>query len=113
VENLAATLEKTPEELVNALVAAGLKVPEKAREKPVFVEHVGEIFWLNKSAKDELWLNAKASKFAAAKAGGESPKPDSESPRREGRRVRTRGPVSDVAKPAEGAAPTAAGEPSS
>ena len=48
---------------MTALLAAGLKVPEKPREKPVFVEHAGEIFWLNKNAKGELWVNAKASKF--------------------------------------------------
>ena len=39
-------------------------MPDKAREKPVFVEHAGEIFWFNRNAKGELWLNAKASKYA-------------------------------------------------
>jgi hypothetical protein len=72
-DRLAEKLGKSPEDFVAALVAAGLKVPEKAREKPVFVEHAGEIFWLNKNAKDELWLNAKASKYA--EAGGEGKKP--------------------------------------
>ncbi|MCC6416518.1 MAG: hypothetical protein IT582_11470 [Opitutaceae bacterium] len=57
-----------------ALVAAGLKVPEKAREKPVFVELKGEIYWLNKNAKDQLWLNAKASKFNSDDAGESKPK---------------------------------------
>lgn len=70
---LAETLGKTPEEFVAGLVAAGLKVPEKTKEKPVFVEHAGEIFWLNRNAKGQLWLNAKASKFAA-------PKPESGPP---------------------------------
>jgi hypothetical protein len=64
VERLAEELGKSPADFLAALTGAGLKVPEKAREKPVFVEHAGEIFWLNKNAKDELWLNAKASKFA-------------------------------------------------
>jgi hypothetical protein len=68
VERLAEELGKPAEEFLATLVGAGLKVPEKPREKPVFVEHAGEIFWLNKNAKGELWLNAKASKFAA-KAG--------------------------------------------
>ncbi len=63
-DRLAEKLGKSPDDFVATLVAAGLKVPEKAREKPVFVEHAGEIFWLNKNAKDELWLNAKASKYA-------------------------------------------------
>ena len=64
---LAEALAKSPDEVVATLVAAGLKVPEKAREKPVFVEHAGEIFWLSQNAKGELWVNAKASKFADRK----------------------------------------------
>ncbi len=69
LERVAEAAGKSPDELVAALVAAGLVVPEKPREKPAFVEHAGEIFWLNRNAKGELWLNAKASKFAD-KAGG-------------------------------------------
>jgi hypothetical protein len=61
---LAAGLGRSPEELLTALTGAGLQVPEKARSKPVFVEHAGEIFWLNRNPKDELWLNAKESKFS-------------------------------------------------
>ena len=72
-DRLAEKLGKSPEDFVATLVAAGLKVPEKTREKPVFVEHAGEIFWLNKNAKDELWLNAKASKYP--EADGEAKKP--------------------------------------
>ncbi|HTB81027.1 MAG TPA: hypothetical protein VK717_09085 [Opitutaceae bacterium] len=64
VDRLAEELGKGQEEFLAALTGAGLKVPERPREKPVFVEQAGEIFWLNKNAKDELWLNAKASKFA-------------------------------------------------
>jgi hypothetical protein len=66
---LAEALGKTREDFLATLLSTGLKAPEKAREKPFFVEHAGEIFWLNRSAKDELWLNAKASKFADG--GGE------------------------------------------
>jgi len=69
---LAAQLNKTPGELLAGLTGAGLKVPEKAREKPVFIEHAGEIFWLNRNARGELWLNAKASKFAGAAAEDEA-----------------------------------------
>jgi hypothetical protein len=65
LDRVAENLEKSPEALLAALISAGLKVPEKAREKPIFVEHAGEIFWLNLNAKEELWVNAKASKFAA------------------------------------------------
>ncbi len=62
---------KSADELVAQLVAAGLVVPEKPREKPVYVEHGGEIFWLNRNAKGELWLNAKASKSTDKKADEE------------------------------------------
>jgi len=74
VPQLAETLGKTADELIAALTAAGLKLPEKSREKPVFVEHAGEIFWLNKNAKEELWLNAKASKFSGGEPGDSADK---------------------------------------
>jgi hypothetical protein len=64
LDRLAEELGKPADELTAILVGAGLKVPEKAREKPVFVEHAGEIFWFNRNARGELWVNAKASKFA-------------------------------------------------
>jgi hypothetical protein len=64
VERLAVDLGKSPDELLGALTASGLRVPEKSREKPVFAEHAGEIFWLNLNGKGELWLNAKASKYS-------------------------------------------------
>ncbi len=64
VDRLAAELGKSSDELLLALTSSGLQVPEKSREKPVFGEHAGEIFWLNRNAKGELWLNAKASKYA-------------------------------------------------
>lgn len=78
VEALAQTLGKGEGEFVATLVDLGLKVPEKAREKPVFIEHAGEIYWFNKNAKGELWLNAKASKFA----GEKEPKDDAAKARR-------------------------------
>ncbi|MBC7365645.1 MAG: hypothetical protein H7343_02340 [Undibacterium sp.] len=74
LDRVAEDLAKSPDDLLGALLNAGLKVPEKARQKPVFIEHAGEIFWLNKNAKDELWVNAKASKFA----GGEGEEADGE-----------------------------------
>jgi hypothetical protein len=64
VERLAGELGRSPGELVDALTSSGLRVPEKSREKPVFAEHAGEIFWLNLNGKGELWLNAKASKYS-------------------------------------------------
>ena len=57
---LAETLGVAQADLVDALVRAGLAVPAGEDDKPVFAEHAGEIFWFNRNAKDELWLNAKA-----------------------------------------------------
>jgi hypothetical protein len=54
-------------------VAAGLNVPDDPDTKPTFGESGGEIFWLNRNAKDELWLNAKPS---SAKRGRSRKKSD-------------------------------------
>jgi hypothetical protein len=70
VERLAGELGKPIDELMGALTSSGLRVPEKSREKPVFVEHAGEIFWLNLNGKGELWLNAKESKYPNGKDSG-------------------------------------------
>ena len=70
IERLAEELGKTQDDFVATLVQAGLRVPEKPREKPVFVPHASEVLWLNRNAKGELWLNAKEAKFAD-KAGDE------------------------------------------
>jgi hypothetical protein len=80
VERLAGELGKPVEELLGALTSSGLRIPEKTREKPVFVEHAGEIFWLNLNGKGELWLNAKESKYAEGKddSGRRSKKKDEE-----------------------------------
>jgi hypothetical protein len=74
VERLAKELGKPVDELLEALTTSGLKIPEKSREKPVFAEHAGEIFWLNLNGKGELWLNAKASKYPNGKDEGSSEK---------------------------------------
>ena len=84
LDRVADELGKSPDDLTAALVGAGLKVPEKAKEKPVFVEHAGEIFWFNKNAKDELWLNAKASKFADKAGGGADGEGGEKKPARRG-----------------------------
>ena len=70
LDRVAEDLSMSPEELLAALTNAGLVVPDKAREKPVFVEHAGEIFWFNRNAKEELWINAKASKFTSGDEDG-------------------------------------------
>ena len=74
--DLAPALGKGPEEFVAALVAAGLKKPEKPRERPVYVDHAGEAFWLSRTAEDALLLNAKVSKSAAGAKRGKSKKQD-------------------------------------
>jgi hypothetical protein len=64
---VAQQLGQTPERLIEALAAAGVKEPADADAKPTFGENAGEIFWLNRNPKGELWLNAKASKASAKK----------------------------------------------
>lgn len=71
VERLAEESGQSLYQVVAALVAAGLKVPEKAREKPVFVEHGGERLWINRNTKGELWLNAKTVKSGDKELGSE------------------------------------------
>jgi hypothetical protein len=88
---LAEQLGKTTEDLLATLVGAGMSVPEKPREKPVFVEHAGEILWLNRNAKGQLWLNAKDSKFAEKKED-EAPSKDSSSQDETPAAKRPRGP---------------------
>jgi hypothetical protein len=80
VSFLAKTLERADEDLLAILRSAGLAVPPEPKEgeeesKPVFVEHDGEIFWLNRFAKDgSLWLNAKAAKSGAARKPASRPR---------------------------------------
>ena len=73
---LAEVLTISQADLVEGLVKAGLSVPENEEAKPVFAEHAGEIFWFNRNAKDELWLNAKAKPArkpaGASRSGGAS-----------------------------------------
>ena len=68
VTDVAQQLGQAPERLVEALAAAGVKEPAEEGAKPTFGENAGEIFWLNRNAKGELWLNAKASKSSAKKS---------------------------------------------
>ena len=68
---LARTLEKDHQEFLTVLTGLGLALPATEDDKPAFVEHGGEVFWLNKNAKDgSVWLNAKASKSSAKKTVG-------------------------------------------
>ena len=98
------------EELLGALTSSGLRVPEKPREKPVFAEHAGEIFWLNLNGKGELWLNAKASKYADGGDGDASRNRRGRGQRRDGE-GETPEPVAAAAEAPAEAASGAAPEP--
>ena len=100
VERVAGDLGKTAEELTATLLAVGLKRPEKPREKPVFFEHAGEIFWFSLNARNELWVNAKASKYAEAEEGTEGDEAGEKRPARRGGRGRGRSPGAEEAPPA-------------
>jgi hypothetical protein len=85
VGRIADQLGKGPGELLATLAGAGLKVPERPREKPVFAAHAGEIFWLNRNTRGELWLNAKATKYTGegnSKEGSEGSPAGEEAPAR-------------------------------
>ncbi len=74
VSELATQLEKTPDALMALLATAGLTPPESPKGKPTFAEHGGELYWLNVSAKGEVWINAKpvsATKKPRAKKSAE------------------------------------------
>ncbi len=69
VGQLSQTLEQDHQHFLAVLTGLGLSLPANEDEKPGFVEHDGEVYWLNKNAKDgSVWLNAKISKSAAKKA---------------------------------------------
>ncbi len=72
ITELAEKLERTEDALLSALVESGLNVPDDSKAKPAFGEHDGEIFWLNRNAKGELWLNAKDSKAKRSRSRGKS-----------------------------------------
>jgi hypothetical protein len=65
---LARALDKPEDGFMRTLTATGLVVPDDSEQKPVFVEHDGEIYWFSKYPKDgTIWLNAKPAKSAAKK----------------------------------------------
>lgn len=57
---LAVAAGRSAEDLLNALVGLGLRIPEKARERAATIEVAGESVSLTRNAKDEVWLNVKA-----------------------------------------------------
>jgi hypothetical protein len=71
VAYLANALNQDLQVFLTTLTGLGLALPPTEEDKPTFVEHVDEIFWLNKNPKDgSVWVNAKASKASAKKATG-------------------------------------------
>lgn len=68
IDDLSTQIGRPAIEILEALVAAGLNVPDDAKTKPTFGERNGEIFWLNRNAKGDLWLNAKDSKAKRARS---------------------------------------------
>ncbi|MBX3737741.1 MAG: DUF4177 domain-containing protein [Candidatus Didemnitutus sp.] len=68
IDDLSTQIGRPAIEILEALVAAGLNVPDDAKAKPTFGERNGEIFWLNRNAKGDLWLNAKDSKAKRARS---------------------------------------------
>ena len=79
---VASKLEQPSEDFLNALVAAGLMVPEKPRQKPVIVDQGGQSFWLTRNTKDQILLNAKAAEKPEGEAESASEEPV-ESPTKE------------------------------
>jgi hypothetical protein len=67
VSEVAEKLEKSPEAMLAVLASAGLTPPDSPKGKPTFAEHGGELYWLNISAKGDIWINAKAA--SATKKG--------------------------------------------
>lgn len=76
VDDLAARLERPAIEVLEALVRCGLNIPDDPKTKPTFAEHGGEIFWLNRNAKGELWLNAKEARSAGKRSRSRGRKGD-------------------------------------
>jgi len=79
---VASKLEQPSEDFLNALVAAGLMVPKKPRQKPVIVDQGGQSFWLTRNTKDQILLNAKVAEKPEGEAESASEEPV-ESPTKE------------------------------
>ena len=95
---VAKKLEQLADDFLNTLVAAGLKVPEKPRQKPVIVDHGGASYWLTRNTKDQILLNAKAAeKSEAVDNASEKPvdsPPAKEEPASDSKEKKTRRPRS-------------------
>jgi len=92
---LSRAFQHSEADLVAALAAVGLHVPENANEKPVKTTIGGYIYWLNKDGRGGIWINGDEAR------GHNGQKPETPAP------VATE---SSAATPRETAPPTASPE---
>lgn len=103
---LARALKTSEPDLIAALVALGLVMPEKPNDKPVNTEIGGYVYWLNKDGRGGVWINGRERRegqggggrqngFEAPPAGGSAEV------------VAESAPASDVAAPAAPEMPAA------
>lgn len=76
---LARALKHSEADLVTALAALGLHVPETANDKPAKTTIAGYVYWLNKDSRSGIWINGDEARDGNPEDGGE-PKSD-EAPR--------------------------------
>ncbi|PTX95824.1 DUF4177 domain-containing protein [Opitutus sp. ER46] len=95
LERLAADVGKSPEEFAALMVSTGLIVPDKPREKPVYVASGAEQFWLSRNARGELWLNAKPARKADTDESETDGEAEADAGDRKTRRPRSRRSKSD------------------
>ena len=78
---LARALKQPEADLVAALAALGLHVPENANEKPVKTTIGGYVYWLNKDSRGGIWINGDEARGAHAEAAAiEKPSEESTTP---------------------------------
>lgn len=69
ISDIADGLKRPLIDVVEALVALGLTVPDDPKDKAATVEAGQELFWINRNKDDSLWLNAKARTTRRARGG--------------------------------------------
>jgi len=78
---LSRALKQPEADLVVALAALGLHVPENANEKPVKTTIGGYVYWLNKDSRGGIWINGDEARGAHAEAAAiEKPSEESTTP---------------------------------
>ncbi|MFA6962327.1 MAG: hypothetical protein WC205_16355 [Opitutaceae bacterium] len=72
---LARAFKHSEADLVTALAAVGLHVPETANEKPVKTTIGGYVYWLNKDGRGGIWINGDEARGAKPEAVERKPEP--------------------------------------